>query len=92
MGKSMIKFVPYNKCLECEGEIVVVETETNIIKLDKTGLPISNENLIINSKLRCTECGKESNVNIVSMRYIEKANVIPVIRKLKNPFGYTEKD
>lgn len=92
MSESMVKFVPYNRCLECGGLVVAIETETNIIALDKTGMPISTENFSTESKLLCTECGHTSPVNIINMRYIEKSNVVPIIRRRKNPFGYTEKN
>lgn len=84
---QIVKFVPYNRCMECGGEVVVIETDTNVIRLDKTGLPISTENLLTERKLRCTECGHVSDANIISMRYIEKSNVVPLIRRKRNPFG-----
>jgi len=89
---QMVSFIPYNKCLECGGRVVIVETETNILELDKTGLAISTENIAMDNKLRCCDCGRVSDVNIISMRYIEKNNVVPVIRRKNNPFGLDKKD
>lgn len=92
MSEPMVKFIPYNRCLECGGLVVAIETETNIISLNKVGMPTSIENFNTISQLMCTECCHTSDVNIINMRYVEKSNVVPVIRRTKNPFGYDEKD
>lgn len=89
-SQSMVKFLPYNVCTECEGELVAIQTETNILNLDKKGKPINIENLFTTSKLVCTECGRVSDVNIVSTHFIEKGTVPPLKRRKRNPFGYLE--
>jgi DNA-directed RNA polymerase subunit RPC12/RpoP len=87
----MVRFVPYNVCMECGGKLVAIQTETNIIQLDKTGYAISIDNIAIDTKLRCADCGSYSDANITGMRYIKKnSNIAPVIRKPKNPFTNEE--
>jgi hypothetical protein len=87
-SKLMVRFVPYNRCIECGDTMVVIETETNVIQLDRTGLPVHRENLIVETKLRCLGCGREADPEVKSMRYMEKTDVTPI--KDKNPFGYED--
>lgn len=84
----MITFIPFNVCAECGGQLVVIETETSIISLDKKGFPTDRENLFVDFHLRCADCKRASEAKVISMRYIEMNTSIPkVVTKLKNPFG-----
>lgn len=89
---NIVRFVPYNECAKCGEELVIVETDTDVVRIDATGRPIARENVLTKMSMRCFNCNENIEVSFKGMRYIKKSNTTPIIRdNKKNPFGaYSE--
>lgn len=87
--QPLVKFLYLNQCFDCGGEMVVVETETNLLRIDRSGLPIDTMNILVDLSLKCIKCNRTCEVDLVSMRYIERKDRSLIANKTKrNPFGH----
>lgn len=96
MVDKMITFVPVNKCFDCDGDLIIVETETDSIMIDENGKILSRDNLFIDTNMICIKCKRKYDVRVKGLRYFKEDNslekIVPTRKIVRNPFGYYEVD
>ena len=91
--EPLIVFHPFNECLNsgCGGELIIVEKEVNVLRLNKLGMCRDNENIGLERSMVCLKCGREYEFKNVGMYYVKVFPNLINVESTRNPFGYTDK-